>query len=36
MAFAWLAERTANGLSGNLPSVTGASKPVVLGGVYHA
>lgn len=34
MAFAWLAERTINSLAGNLPSVTGARHPVILGGVY--
>ena len=34
IAFAWLARRTLHGLSGNLPSVTGASHPVVLGGIY--
>ena len=34
VAFAWLAMRTIKGLPGNVPSVTGASKPVVLGGVY--
>lgn len=31
MAFAVLAERTLHGLTGNLPSVTGAREPVVLG-----
>lgn len=34
MAFAWLAHRTLKGLTGNLPDVTGASHPVVLGGIY--
>ena len=34
MAFAWLAARTMSGLPGNLPAVTGASSPVVLGGIY--
>lgn len=34
MAFAWLAYRTQLGLAGNLPAVTGASHPVVLGGIY--
>ncbi len=34
-AFAWLAQRTLAGLAGNLPSVTGARHPVVLGGIYH-
>ena len=33
-AFAWLAARTLEGLAGNLPSVTGASHPVILGAVY--
>lgn len=33
-AFAWLAWRRLDGLSGNLPSVTGAAGPRVLGGVY--
>jgi anhydro-N-acetylmuramic acid kinase len=34
-AFAWLAHRTLQGLPGNLPSVTGARKEVILGGVYR-
>lgn len=33
-AFAWLARQTLLGLPGNLTSVTGASRPVVLGGIY--
>ncbi|UYG07976.1 anhydro-N-acetylmuramic acid kinase [Halomonas sp. M4R1S46] len=33
-AFAWLAWRRLEGLPGNLPSVTGATGPRVLGGVY--
>lgn len=33
-AFAWLARQTLNDEPGNLPSVTGASHPVVLGGIY--
>ncbi len=33
-AFAWLAKQTLAGAPGNLPSVTGASHPVVLGGIY--
>ena len=33
-AFAWLAMRTLKGLSGNLPSVTGASRKVVLGAIH--
>ncbi len=36
VAFAWLAERTLAGLPGNLPSVTGARRSVVLGAVYRA
>ena len=34
MAFAWLAYRRWHGLSGNLPSVTGAQNPAVLGSIY--
>lgn len=34
MAFAWLAKQTLEGKPGNLPSVTGAKRGVVLGGVY--
>lgn len=34
MAFAWLAKQTLEHQPGNLPSVTGAKHPVVLGGVY--
>lgn len=34
LAFAWLAKRTLENRSGNLPSVTGAKHPVVLGGIY--
>ena len=33
-AFAWLAHQTLNGLSGNLPSVTGAEDKVILGGIW--
>jgi anhydro-N-acetylmuramic acid kinase len=33
-AFAWLAMRRMNKLSGNLPAVTGASREAVLGGVF--
>lgn len=33
-AFAWLAHQTLAGHSGNLPSVTGARHPVLLGGIY--
>lgn len=36
MAFAWLAYRTLNGLPGNLPAVTGAGHPVVLGAIHPA
>lgn len=35
-AFAWLAQRHLAQLPGNLPSVTGASRPVVLGACYPA
>ncbi len=34
IAFAWLSWRTLNGLSGNLPSVTGASASAVLGCIW--
>lgn len=34
VAFAWLAMRTMNGETGNLPSVTGASHKVVLGDIH--
>ena len=33
-AFAWLAARTMDGMPGNLPAVTGATHPVILGGIY--
>lgn len=33
-AFAWLAMRTINGKTGNLPSVTGAKHKVVLGDIH--
>lgn len=36
IAFAWLARQTLAGRPGNLPSVTGASEAVVLGGIYPA
>ncbi len=36
MAFAWLAQRTFNYATGNLIHVTGANKPVILGGIYPA
>jgi anhydro-N-acetylmuramic acid kinase len=35
-AFAWLAMRNSKGLPGNLPSVTGARRSVVLGSVFNA
>ena len=34
VAFAVFAQRTMDGLTGNLPAVTGASRPCVLGGIY--
>lgn len=34
VAFAWLAMRTLNGQTGNLPGVTGASHKVVLGAIH--
>jgi len=34
IAFAWLAKQTLAGKPGNLPAVTGASHPVVLGATY--
>ena len=34
IAFAWLAKRTLEGKAGNLPSVTGAKRALVLGGIY--
>ncbi len=34
MAFAWLAKRALDGHTGNLPSVTGAKRAVILGGIY--
>ncbi len=36
MAFAWLARETINGRPGNLPAVTGARGPRILGGIYRA
>jgi anhydro-N-acetylmuramic acid kinase len=34
VAFAVFAQRTMDGLTGNLPAVTGASRPCILGGIY--
>jgi anhydro-N-acetylmuramic acid kinase len=34
LAFAWLAKQTIEHRHGNLPSVTGANKEVILGGIY--
>lgn len=34
IAFAWLAQRTMHGLSGNLPEVTGARGERILGAIY--
>jgi len=36
MAFAWLAKQTLDGKPGNVPSVTGANKAVILGAIYPA
>lgn len=36
MAFAWLARKTLARHPGNLPAVTGASRPVILGGIYYS
>jgi anhydro-N-acetylmuramic acid kinase len=36
VAFAWLAKRTLNNETGNLPSVTGASRKVILGEIHLA
>jgi len=35
MLFAWLARQTLMGLPSNLPSVTGANKRSILGGIYY-
>ena len=35
-AFSWLAQQTCMNLPGNLPAVTGAAGPRVLGGIYPA
>lgn len=34
MAFAWFAKQTLEGKTSNLPDVTGAKNPTVLGGIY--
>lgn len=34
-AFAWLAAQTLHGLPGNVPAVTGANAPAILGGIYR-
>ena len=36
IAFAWLGKRTLDGLPGNLPEVTGARGPRILGAIYPA
>ena len=36
MAFAWLAQRTLAGTPGNLPAVTGAAGPRILGAIHPA
>ena len=36
MGFAWLARQTLHGKAGNLPSVTGAAGPRILGAIHHA
>lgn len=36
MGFAWLARETLAGRHGNLPAVTGASAPRILGAIHHA
>ncbi len=35
-AFAWLGMQTLNHQSGNLPAVTGATKPTILGAIYSS
>jgi anhydro-N-acetylmuramic acid kinase len=35
-AFAWLAMRTMDGLTGNLPGVTGAQRATILGAIFPA
>lgn len=34
MAFAWFAKQTLEGKTSNLPEVTGAKNPTILGGIY--
>jgi anhydro-N-acetylmuramic acid kinase len=36
LAFAWLARQTLHHEPGNLPSVTGAQGPRILGAIYSA
>jgi anhydro-N-acetylmuramic acid kinase len=36
VAFAWLAKQTLNNLAGNIPAVTGARGPRILGAIYPA
>ena len=36
VAFAWLAKQAMAGMPGNLPEVTGASGPRILGAIYPA
>ena len=36
IAFAWLAKQTIQKQPGNLPSVTGADKKAILGGIYYS
>lgn len=36
IAFAWLAQQTVHGSAANLPLVTGAKHPCVLGAIHHA
>lgn len=36
IGFAWLAQQTLAGRPGNLPSVTGAAGPRILGGIYYS
>jgi anhydro-N-acetylmuramic acid kinase len=35
-AFAWLAHQTLEEQPGNVPTVTGAKRAVILGGIYKA